>query len=134
MLIRSGLLTCVNVSLACLVPEIGEVCGIRSGRFWLAAAAVMAGAQSFTVIGEWAADAPQPVLAALGARFDSGQDRYAAPDEATVRRVAARLDGDILDDVISNWLAHQDTDTLDPVETAPRTVVPVAIGPDLCRA
>ncbi|KDO09078.1 hypothetical protein DV26_20315, partial [Amycolatopsis mediterranei] len=60
----------------------------------LAAAAVVAGAQSFTAIGEWAADAPQSVLAALGARFDPRHARYAAPDEATVRRVAGRVDGD----------------------------------------
>jgi hypothetical protein len=32
----------------------------------LAAAAVLAGAQSITAIAEWAADAPQPVRAALG--------------------------------------------------------------------
>jgi len=36
----------------------------------LAAAAVLAGARSMVAIAEWAADAPQPVLAALGARRD----------------------------------------------------------------
>ena len=36
----------------------------------IAAAAVLAGAKSMTAIAEWAADAPQPVLAALGARPD----------------------------------------------------------------
>ncbi|ADJ41932.1 transposase [Amycolatopsis mediterranei U32] len=88
----------------------------------LAAAAVVAGAQSFTAIGEWAADAPQSVLAALGARFDPRHARYAAPDEATVRRVAGRVDGDILDDVISSWLAHRDTSTTDPAETPPAAI------------
>jgi hypothetical protein len=34
----------------------------------LAAAAVLAGARSIAAIAEWAADAPQPVRAALGAR------------------------------------------------------------------
>jgi hypothetical protein len=43
----------------------------------LAAAAVLAGARSFTAIAEWAADAPQPVRAALGARRDpSPADAY----------------------------------------------------------
>jgi predicted transposase YbfD/YdcC len=88
----------------------------------LAAAAVVAGAQSFTAIGEWAADAPQPVLAALGTRFDPRQARYAAPDEATVRRVAGRVDGDILDDVISSWLAGHHTSTTDLAETAPAAI------------
>jgi DDE_Tnp_1-associated len=36
----------------------------------LAAAAVLAGARSVAAIAEWAADAPQPVRAALGARRD----------------------------------------------------------------
>jgi hypothetical protein len=36
----------------------------------LAAAAVPSGARSFAAIAEWAADAPQPVRAALGARHD----------------------------------------------------------------
>jgi hypothetical protein len=34
----------------------------------MAAAAVLAGARSIAAIAEWAADAPQPVRAALGAR------------------------------------------------------------------
>jgi hypothetical protein len=36
----------------------------------LAAAAVLAGARSMAAIAEWAADAPQPVRSALGARRD----------------------------------------------------------------
>ena len=71
----------------------------------LAAAAVAAGAQSFTAIGEWAADAPQRVLARLGARFDPRRDRHVAPDEATMRRVLTGVDGDDLDDAISAWIS-----------------------------
>ena len=37
----------------------------------MAAAAVLSGAHSMTAIAEWAADAPQPVRAALGARRDA---------------------------------------------------------------
>ncbi|WP_240490865.1 ISAs1 family transposase [Amycolatopsis vancoresmycina] len=70
----------------------------------LAAAAVTAGAQSFTAIGEWAADAPQRVLARLGARFDPRRDRHIAPDEATVRRVLCGINGDDLDTAISCWI------------------------------
>lgn len=36
----------------------------------LAAAGVLAGARSIAAIAEWAADAPQPVRSALGARRD----------------------------------------------------------------
>src|SRR5512133_1691370 len=45
----------------------------------LAAAAVLAGARSIAAIAQWAADAPQPVRAALGAR----RGHVAVPAEAT---------------------------------------------------
>jgi predicted transposase YbfD/YdcC len=51
----------------------------------MAAAAVLAGARSMTAIAEWAADTPQPVRAALGARRDA-PDRWVVPAEATIRR------------------------------------------------
>jgi len=79
----------------------------------LAAAAVAAGARSFTAIGEWAADAPQHLLARLGARFDARHGRYTAPGEATVRRVAQRVDPDQLDIAISAWITHHDHDEPD---------------------
>jgi hypothetical protein len=47
----------------------------------LAAAAVLAGARSIAAIGEWAAEAHQPVRAALGARRDA-PDHFAVPAEA----------------------------------------------------
>ena len=72
----------------------------------LAAAAVLAGARSFAAIGEWIADVPQQVLAVLGARFDTRQDRYLAPEESTVRRLTHQVDGDLLDAAISDWLVH----------------------------
>lgn len=74
----------------------------------IAAAAVLAGARSFAAIGEWAADAPQPVLAALGARRDERRGGYQAPDEATLRRVLQTVDGDALDAAIGAWLVDRD--------------------------
>jgi predicted transposase YbfD/YdcC len=73
----------------------------------VAVAAVLAGARSLTAIGEWAADAPQPVLAALGVRLHPLRRIYRPPGEATVRRVLARVDPDALDLVIGRWLADQ---------------------------
>jgi DDE_Tnp_1-associated len=49
------------------------------------AAAVLAGARSIAAIAEWAADAPQPVRAALGAR-QHAPGHLAVPAEATIRR------------------------------------------------
>jgi predicted transposase YbfD/YdcC len=73
----------------------------------LAAAAVLAGARSITAIAEWAADAPQPVRAALGARREA-PDRWAVPAEATIRRTLARLDAEALARAIGTWLADRE--------------------------
>jgi hypothetical protein len=73
----------------------------------LAAAAVLAGARSIAAIAEWAADAPQPVRAALGTRR-AAPDYWAVPAEATIRRTLARLDPDALAGGIGAWLTDRD--------------------------
>jgi hypothetical protein len=73
----------------------------------VAVAAVLAGARSLAAIGEWAADAPPQVLAALGVRRDPLRRVWQPPGEATARRVLARVDPDALDQVIGRWLADQ---------------------------
>lgn len=88
----------------------------------ITATAVTTGARSFTAIAEWAADAPQPVLARLGARWDPRSTRYQAPDEATLRRVIQRLDPDLFDAAISAWLASHDSPTPDHHHTMPPAI------------
>ena len=73
----------------------------------VAVAAVLAGARSLAAIGEWAADAPGPVLAALGVRRHPLTGAWRSPAEATVRRVLACVDPDALDRAIGAWLAGQ---------------------------
>jgi predicted transposase YbfD/YdcC len=73
----------------------------------MAAAAVLTGARSMAAIAEWAADAPQPVRAAFGARRDA-PDRWVVPAEATIRRALARVDPTALAAVIGAWLADRD--------------------------
>ena len=73
----------------------------------MAAAAVLTGARSMTAIAEWAADAPQPVREALGARRDAPA-HWVVPCEATIRRTLARLDPEALAGVIGAWLADRD--------------------------
>ena len=73
----------------------------------LAAAAVLAGARSIAAIAERAADAPQPVRAALGVRHHA-PGHFAVPAEATIRRTLSRLDPDALAGAIGAWLADQD--------------------------
>ncbi|RSM56829.1 ISAs1 family transposase, partial [Kibdelosporangium aridum] len=101
----------------------------------LAAAAVLAGARSFVAIGEWIADVPQHILAALGARFDPRRQAYLAPDESTVRRLAQHVDGDLLDEAIGTWLIHTTQPAAPACEdttadTAERGVLPMAIAVD----
>jgi predicted transposase YbfD/YdcC len=76
----------------------------------LAAAAVLAGARSITAIAEWAADAPQPVRAALGTRCDprTGRWVWAVPTETTIRRTLGRVDPEALAVAIGAWLADRD--------------------------
>jgi DDE_Tnp_1-associated/Pyridine nucleotide-disulphide oxidoreductase len=73
----------------------------------LAAAAVLAGARSIAAIAEWAADAPQPIRAALGAHRDA-PGHFAVPAEATSRQTLSRLDPDALAGAVGAWLADRD--------------------------
>src|SRR5215213_6823083 len=73
----------------------------------VATAAVLAGARSIAAIAEWAAEAPQPVRAALGARHHA-PGHFAVPAEATIRRTLSRLDADALAGVIGAWLADRE--------------------------
>jgi len=61
-------------------------------------AAVLTGARSFAAIGEWVGDQPEPALARLG--VGTGPP----PTESTIRRTFARVDADLLDQVIGAHL------------------------------
>ena len=64
----------------------------------VAVCAVLTGAKGFTAIGQWAAETTTSTLTTLG------MGRGAA-DEATFRRTFARLDADLLDQVLGAWAA-----------------------------
>ncbi|MBV9095427.1 MAG: ISAs1 family transposase, partial [Streptosporangiaceae bacterium] len=70
-----------------------------------AIAAVLAGAQSFTAIAEWIADAPPQVLALLEIRRDPLTRRFQPPGEATIRRVLEAVDAAVLDTEVGAWLS-----------------------------
>jgi len=99
------------------------------GVLGVAVCAVLAGARSLAAIGEWAADAPGQVLAALGVRRDPWTGAFGPPGEATVRRVLARVDPDALDCAIGAWLAAQQppapTTRPPPASRPPRRAVAV---------
>lgn len=85
----------------------------------MAAVAVAGGARSITAMGEWAADAPQWVLRALGARWDRRCDRFVAPSEAALRRVLGLVDGDLLDTVVSAWIRDRAGSALSTSDDVP---------------
>jgi predicted transposase YbfD/YdcC len=93
-----------------MIPDPRDRRGLRhtlASVLAISAAAVLAGARSVTAIAEWAADAPPPVLAALGVRCDPLTRRCHVPGEATIRRVLARVDGDAVDTTVGAWLADR---------------------------
>ena len=61
-------------------------------------AAVLAGARSFVAIGEWVAHQSTETLQALGVTASAG------PEESTIRRVFARLDPDLLDQLLGAFM------------------------------
>ncbi|RIV29782.1 ISAs1 family transposase [Micromonospora radicis] len=69
-----------------------------------AVAAVLTGARSAAAVAEWAADAPQQVLADLGVFRDPFTGVYRAPDESTFRRILAGVDADALDEAVGRWV------------------------------
>jgi hypothetical protein len=90
------------------VPDPRRPCGVRHSLMSLlmtSVAAVLAGARSFTALGEQAADAPPQVTAALGIRRDPLTGRFEPPGEATIRRVLEAADADALDAAVGSWLA-----------------------------
>ena len=89
------------LTLLCSVPDPRDPRGVRHRLPVILAvglAAVLAGARSFAAIGEWVADQPAPALAGLGVGTGG------RPTESTIRRALARLDADLLDQVIGAFL------------------------------
>jgi hypothetical protein len=90
------------------VPDPRDPRGVRqslSSVLLTSLAAVLAGARSLAAIGEWAADAPPAVLAALGARVDPLAGQFRPPGEAAIRRVLEAVDGGELGSAVTSWLA-----------------------------
>jgi hypothetical protein len=88
---RVGCSVCLPDPCLADVPDPRDPRGIRysmTSLLMASAAATLAGARSFTAIGEWVADAPPLVMAALGIRRDPLTGRFCPLDEATIRRDA----------------------------------------------
>ena len=98
------------LQLLALVPDPRKRRGVRHSVvavLAVAAAAVLAGAKSVLAVGEWAAEAPQVVLGALGSRRHPIEGRFTAPHGDTFRRVLRAVDADAVDTVIGAFLAER---------------------------
>jgi hypothetical protein len=98
------------LELLSLLPDPRRARGVRhrlAGLLAVAAAAVLAGARSVLAIGEWAGEAPQPVLAALGARFSARHQRFTGAHVDTFRRVLRVVDAAAVDTAIGLFLAER---------------------------
>jgi hypothetical protein len=98
----------------CLLQALAEVRdprdrrGVRHrlpGLLAMTAAGVLAGSRSFYAVGQWLADASQRTLKQLGAWRHPVTGLYVAPDEATLRRVCGRIDGDAFEQAVGGWLS-----------------------------
>lgn len=88
-----------------------------------ACATLVVGGDSVAAIWQWAARAPQPKLARIGARYDPLTDRYLAPSERTFRRVLGDLDADALDTATCGYIADVAAGSA-PAPQLPRTPGP----------
>lgn len=89
------------------VPDPRDPRGVRhsiGAVLAVAVAAVLAGARSFTAIGEWAADCAPRLLAQLGIHGRR-------PTESTIRRLFARIDADLLDQLMGAWMWERTSTT-----------------------
>jgi predicted transposase YbfD/YdcC len=82
----------------------GKLHGL-AGLLTIAAAAALAGARTYTAIGEYAREVPQATLARLGIWRRPYSTWYVAPSETSLRRVLQQIDPDELDRVVGGWLA-----------------------------
>jgi DDE_Tnp_1-associated/Transposase DDE domain len=78
-----------------------------AGLLTIAAAAVLSGSRTYTMIGEFAQELPQATLARLGMWQRPYSTWYVAPSEGTLRRVLQEVDPDELDRLMGRWLAEQ---------------------------
>ncbi len=109
------------------VPDPRDPRGVRHSLTSLLLAAVLAGARSFTAIGEWADDAPPRVLAALEVRYEPLVRRFQPPDEATVRRALEAVDAAALEGAVGSWLAVRRSAGCPPPEPGWRARRAVAV-------
>lgn len=88
------------LTLLASVPDPRDPRGVRHPLpvlLVLRLAAVLAGARTFVVIGQWVAHQPAQVLAGLGVLGPG-------PAESTIRRAFARVDADVLDQAIGAFM------------------------------
>jgi len=101
-----------------------------AGILAIAAAAVLAGARSYTAIAEFAGELRPVTLARLGVWRRPYSTCWVAPSEATLRRTLQQVDADELDRVVGGWLAEQQPASATATATATATGACGAVAVD----
>ncbi|WP_405516234.1 transposase family protein [Streptomyces canus] len=94
------------------------------GLLLICACAVVSGARTITEITKWGQRATTTVLEHLGIRRHL-PGRRRAPSHATLTRLLAALDGDVLDAVIGAYLAERDHTHAGGTGSVPRPAIAV---------
>lgn len=89
------------------IPDPRKRRGIRHPKMSLLAivvVAVLSGARSIEGIAQWARECTERELVRLGSRRNQRTRRYHPPSEPALRRFLQRIDADLVDRHISEWL------------------------------
>jgi len=87
-----------------------------------ASVAMLMGADSYKALEDFASKLDQRQLRALGARCNQRTGRYQAPSDSTFFRVLGKIDTDLFDSVIGQWMSVRELDSLKRIAVDGKTL------------
>ena len=87
-----------------------------------ASVAMLMGADSYKALEDFAGKLDQRQLRALGARRNQRTGRYQAPSDSTFFRVLGKIDTDLFDSVLGQWMSLRELDSLKHIAVDGKTL------------
>ena len=87
-----------------------------------ASVAMLMGADSYKALEDFASKLDQSQLRALGARRNQSTGRYQAPSDSTFFRVLGKVDTDLFDSVLGQWMSLRELDSLKRIAVDGKTL------------
>ena len=87
-----------------------------------ASVAMLMGADSYKALEDFAGKLDQRQLRALGARRNQSTSRYQAPSDSTFFRVLGKVDTDLFDSVLGQWMSLRELDSLKRIAVDGKTL------------